>query len=257
MTTQRATALSTEIDGVPYIRGYAVSELMTGVSFADAIFLLLTGELPSAIAKNVFTTTLVAAMDHGPLAPSADVSRRVAAAGNPLNTAVAAGVSALGDYHGGAIEQAGRLFQEAMASESGSLEERALRLVDAALRQDKRLPGYGHRVYSDADPRVTPYYAAVRAAGLPDAYLELSLAAERILAEQKGKTIPLNIDGAMAAVLSALGLPWHILRGVFIIARTPSLVAHAWEQQRREPPVLRSTDAVQYDGPDRRKLGSS
>lgn len=243
----RSTALSTEVGQVSYIRGRAITELARSVSFGEAIFLLLQGRLPTRQQRKMFEAVLVMAIDHGPNAPSADVARRVASTGNPLNTAIAAGVAAIGDHHGGAIENIGKLFFQAMQVR-GSNKTRAEKILAASLQSSGRIPGYGHRVYTK-DIRVTALFKLAKELHLPQEYIRLATVLEKSLAKHKGKKIPINIDGGMAAVLLTLGFPWQVFRGVFIIARTPGLAAQAWEQVQREPPVVRSREEFVYDGP--------
>lgn len=256
MTThhQRRTALTTEFDGIPHIHGYSLIDLLSKMSFGEAIYLLLQGLRPNLDQLTIFNAVLVAAIDHGPLTPSADVARRVAAAGNPLQAAVGAGILTIGDYHGGAIEQVGQLFQTIMHDANVQPQQRANEIVGRGLAQFRRLPGYGHKIYRDEDPRVTALFAHAKAHQLSTEYLDLASTCVDALEQHKGKRLCLNIDGGMAAVLSALGFSWETFRGLFIIARTPGLVAQALEQVKREPPILRSSDTVVYDGPPQRTL---
>jgi citrate synthase len=251
--SQRSTALSDESQDPIRIRGYAISELIDRVPFDSAIFLLLVGELPTKAQRTVFSACLTAAIDHGPHAPSTDVARRVASNGTPVNAAVGAGVSSIGDHHGGAIEQFGALLQEAVARK-GSTVECAKWLVETGLKAHNRLPGFGHRVYTEQDPRVAAMFSVAEKNGINGNARSIATAAETELMQIKGKKFPLNIDGGMAAVLTDLGLPWKLFRGLFIIARTPGLVAQVREQLDREPPVIRGEDTVGYDGPGPRSL---
>src|SRR3712207_389604 len=86
------------------VRGYRVDELTRTRSFGDVVYLLLTGDLPKGNQGKLVEAILVSCCDHGLASPSADAVRFVASAGVPLQTAVAAGVSAIGEWHGGAIE---------------------------------------------------------------------------------------------------------------------------------------------------------
>jgi citryl-CoA lyase len=251
MSEQRKTSLTHEDNGETHIRGYSLLELIQHATFSEAVCLLLTGSLPTAEHKNVWDAILVSAIDHGLLAPSADIARRVASTGNTVNTAVAAGISAIGDFHGGAIEQIGKLLQEFPADTSSSIDELAEKLLARGLTISKRIPGYGHKVYT-TDPRVIALFAVAKENNLPDHYLQLARAVEKKLESHAGRKLCINIDGGMAAILSSLGISWQMFRGIFIIARTPGLVAHVYEQHAREKPVIRSTDEVVYDGPAKR-----
>lgn len=251
MPSTRKTFLTMEMNDETHIRGYSLSDLIKNASFTEAVFLILTGELPSTQQKEVFTAVLVSAIDHGVLAPSTDVARRVASTGNSINTAVAAGVTAIGDYHGGAIEQAGKLFNAFPEDSSTSLEKQAEELVVKGIEAYKRVPGFGHKIYT-TDPRVTALFDLAKKHGLPDHYMNLARVVEKELEAKKGRKLCINIDGGMAVLLLTLGLDWKMFRGVFIIARTPGLVAHAIEQQTREKPVMRSKEEAEYDGPKKR-----
>jgi citrate synthase len=252
----RTTAISDESADPIRIRGYALPDLIDRVPFDAAVYLVLTGELPTPNQRAVFSACLTAAVDHGPNAPSTDVARRVASNGTPVNAAVAAGVSAIGDYHGGAIEQAGRLFQEALGK-TASAKGKARFVVEEGTRRYRRVPGFGHRVYTSNDPRVEALFAVARRHRVAADACALAQAAGAELERTTGKKLVLNIDGGMAAVLTGLGIPWRLFRGIFIIARAPGLVANVVEQAEREPPVVRSTTAIGYDGPRARKIPKS
>lgn len=248
---ERTTAISDDRDQVPRIRGYDLTELLKRVTFGEAVYLILRGELPTLAERAVFDACLVAAIDHGVHAPSTDVARRVASNGNSVNTAVGAGIAAIGDHHGGAIEQCGQLLQDAMRRPA---ETRARFVVEEGTRRFRRVPGYGHRVYRDTDPRAEAILSVVEGSGLTAEHSATARATVPELEKAAGRHLPLNIDGAMAAALLDLGFPPRTLRGIFCIARTPGLAAHVVEQLDREPPVLRSDDPVAYDGPAARSL---
>src|SRR3990172_10901913 len=94
------------------VRGYDISELVGKITFTDMICLLLKGELTKKGERELLDAIFVSAAEHGIQVPSITSARIVQSAGNPINTSVAAGILAIGDYHGGAVEQASKLFQE-------------------------------------------------------------------------------------------------------------------------------------------------
>jgi citryl-CoA lyase len=168
----------------------------------------------------------------------------VQSTGNPLNAAVASGVLALGDYHGGAIEAAMRLLLE--------LEEREIapdELVEEALKAKRLLPGFGHKLYKKQDPRAKQLVLLCTKLGYDAHHLANAIEIEYAIEEQKGKRLVLNIDGAIAALLLEMGFSPEMGKGFFIIARTPGLVAHAVEERQREKPVRRiPEEQITYDG---------
>ncbi|MBU0983300.1 MAG: citryl-CoA lyase, partial [candidate division Zixibacteria bacterium] len=94
------------------VRGYDIAEMMDKLSFAEVVFLLLKGELPSPAEAELMNAMLVSSVDHGASPPSCLGTLTVASGGNPLNAAIAGGVLTIGDFHGGAIEQSAKLMQE-------------------------------------------------------------------------------------------------------------------------------------------------
>ena len=112
-------------------------------------------------------------------------------------------------------------------------------------------PGYGHPLHKDADPRAARLLAVAKEQGLSGAHIEAAKAAERAIAEITGKSLVLNVSGAIPAVLLDAGFPLAGLKGVPILARTASLVAHLVEEQWRSIGFLLSEageNSIAYDG---------
>src|SRR5881394_2097025 len=138
------------------VRGHDVLELMRQATFTDLIFLLHHERLPSAAERRLLDAILIGVADHGAGAPSC-AAARLAASGNrqSLSAAIAAGVLAIGDEHGGAGSSCMALIAEGIARasrESIPLAATAAALVDEARATGSRLPGFGHRVHSTIDP---------------------------------------------------------------------------------------------------------
>lgn len=254
MNELTATALTTEIDGITHIRGYSLLSLLEKATFSDSIFLLLRGNLPSVTESRAFAAILVSAIDHGSETPSSDVARRVIAAGSPLQAGIAAGILAIAERHGGAIESAGKLLQEAArVGPDADLNTKAEHLIANGQERYGKVPGFGHRVYK-TDPRTTALFSYCENLGVAQDFFSLARSAESVLEQKRGRKLCLNIDGAMAAALSALGFQWNTFKGVFILARTPGLVAQALEEKERGTTVIRTVENRPYDGPQQRKL---
>ena len=94
------------------IRGYPLTELMGRVSFAEAVYLLLWGDLPTVEQARLLEAILLSVVDHGVTPPSTQPARTVACTGTPLVSAVAAGMLTISEYHGGAVEAAMELFYD-------------------------------------------------------------------------------------------------------------------------------------------------
>src|SRR2546422_1503409 len=241
------------------VRGYNIAELMGRVSFGAGVHLLLTGELPSPPVARLMDAVLVASIDHGATPPSALAARMVASTGASLSASVAAGIMSINRHHGGAIEDCARQLKkiaDRAASESISMDEAAARTLAAMKEAGDRMPGFGHR-YHTKDPRTARLFELAREAGVDGPYMKAARAVEKSFADAK-KALPINVDGAIGAILADLGMNPAAFNGIFMIARTPGLVAHAIEEQTREKP-MRRIDPVNhgYDGPAPRNISSN
>jgi len=142
------TAVTQHIEHETYVRGYRLLDLVGNLSFAQAIYLILKGELPNEAESRMMEAIFVSVIDHGIAPPSVIAARAVASGGNSLNVGVAAGVMAFGSAHGGALEDAMRFIQEGVLS-NRPVED----IVGDYLSQKKPIPGFGHRYYKEFDPR--------------------------------------------------------------------------------------------------------
>lgn len=201
------------------VRGEALEDVMD-MDFSDAIFLILKGKRPEEEESEMFNTILSSCIDHGVGNPSTVAARTVQSGGNSMNTSVAAGISALGDKHGGAIEECMELLQSDRSAEE---------IVEEKLENGEKIPGLGHKVYSDGDPRAQKMLEKAENLGLKEEFTEKMLEVQRVFAEEKVDLV-LNIDGAIAGIMSDLGFEPELGKGFFIIARTPGLVAHVREE---------------------------
>jgi citrate synthase len=235
--------------GVIRYRGYPIEELIGRVSYAQMVWLMLRGELPSKAEGALLDAALMAAVDHGPQAPSIAIARMAATCGVGLNNAMASALNVLGDVHGGAGEQAVAFYQRIAARiEAGALVEEATATELKAFWDGggKFVPGFGHR-FHPVDPRAPRLLQLVdeaAAAGtIPGRYAAIARCVEATVAERKGKTIPINIDGATAVIYAELGFPAPLARGLFCLSRAVGILAHAWEQmqakERNKGPIPR------------------
>jgi citrate synthase len=239
------------------LRGYPIDQLMGRISFSQGIYLALKGELPSEKIGRMIDAILVSSIDHGATPPSILAARTVASTGAPLSSAVAAGVLAISRLHGGAIEE-GMEQMLAVArradAEKISEAEAAARVVAEAKGSKRRLSGFGHRIHTD-DPRSKRLFALARELGLAGRHLAIAAALEDALAASSGKRLPLNVDGAIAAVLCDLGFPTSVANAFFIMARVAGMVAHIEEERHREKPMRRIHPSDhEYDGPTGREV---
>jgi citrate synthase len=232
------------------VKGHDVLDLMQRSTFTDLIFLLHHERLPTADERRLMDAILIGVADHGAGAPSC-AAARLAASGNrqSLSAAVAAGVLTIGDEHGGAGSGCMDLIAEGLErvrTEGVSIQSAAAALVRDAKTSGTRLPGFGHRVHSTVDPRVDVLFGLAERAGLAGDGIRFARALEDAIREQI-KPLPLNIDGALAAILVDLGFPSMFGRLLFIIGRVAGLSAEVLEEHTREKP-MRIKIPVVYDG---------
>jgi citrate synthase len=173
-----------------------------------------------------------------------------------LSAAVAAGIMSINRHHGGAIEDCARQLKaiaDRATRESISLDEAATRTLAAMRETGERMPGFGHR-YHTKDPRTARLFELAREADVNGVHMQAARAVEKAFVDSK-KALPINVDGAIGAILADLGMNPAAFNGIFMIARTPGLVTHVIEEQTREKP-MRRIDPVNhgYDGPPPRSM---
>ncbi len=238
-------------------RGYRVDELMGRVPFSHVVYLLLKGELPSKEEGLLMDAMLVSSIDHGATPPSALAARTVASGGAPLTTAVAAGISSINKYHGGAIEGCMRVLLEAVERKKSSGKDAATtatELLQEYKTAKQRIPGYGHRIHTE-DPRSVRLFALAEELGIAGEYVEMAHALRAAMKETLGRDLPMNVDGAIATMLCEMGFPPEMSNGIFAISRSGGLVAQVYEEQTRMRPMRRiDPSAQEYDGPPERKV---
>jgi citrate synthase len=239
------------------VRGHDVLDLMRQATFTDLIFLLHHERLPSPGERRLLDAILIGSADHGAGAPSC-AAARLAASGNRQSpsAAIAAGVLTIGDEHGGAGSGCMEMIAAGLAEarrDSLSLDAVAMRMVDEARAAKTRLPGFGHRVHAAVDPRVAVLFGLAQDAGLAGDGIRLAVALEAAIRDRI-KPIPLNIDGALAAILVDLGFPSMVGKLMFIVGRVAGLSAEVLEEYTREKP-MRIKIPVAYDGVPPRENG--
>ncbi len=240
-------------DGVR-VRGYDVLNDLAGkIDFAEMVYLLFTGELPTPGQAKMINAVFVCCADHG-ISPSSTVSRFVQAAGVPIQCGVAAGLMMFGDIHAGAGQEFCRNITEMVASarqDKRPYAEVAREFVEGR----KRIEGFGHPQHPDGDPRTKVLFRLAREYGVAGEHIAMTLAIEEALQTKARRPIPANIDAAVGAIVADLGLDWRLARSLIAIPRTAGLFAHCFEEMVREPGWRQITlDQVHYDGPAPRKL---
>lgn len=202
---------------IPYFGEEELLKIAPKRSFAGMIFELLGGKEADSRELKLFETILNISIDHGEDTPSAVETIKSAKEGKTISQSVSNGILQIDDIHGGAIEPAMKNFYEIRNNELG-----IKNYVREQLEQGKRLPGFGHRIY-ETDPRSQLLFELAKKEGLSETYINIAKEVEKELESAKSKKLPVNVDGAIAAVLCAFGWDPKLGKAVFLIARTPGL----------------------------------
>lgn len=231
-----------------YVRGYRIDKLIGKISFPQAIYLILKGELPEENTGKMLDAIFVSSIDHGATPPSTLSARTIASTGSPLNAALAGGILAIYKWHGGAIEQAMHHYTDVLEiskKENISIEEAAYRFTKDALDNKRKLSGFGHR-YHTKDPRTAKLFEIAKETGFYGDYVKTALSIKDAIHKIKGKDLPINVDGAIGAILCEMGFPPELGNAFFIIARVPGLIAHIYEEQTEQKP-MRKIDPIDHE----------
>lgn len=236
-------------------RGYRQEELIGTVPFSNVFFLLIKGRMPDKNEAVMIDALITSSIDHGVTPPSTHASRIVASAGVPLPTAVAAGILAVGDVHGGAIEDGARILKEwveKMHKQGWSLQDTADNLLATLKQEGKRMPGCGHRLHKN-DPRTKRLFELAGALGFAKDHVALLQKIEQELA--KKRALPINVDGAIAAIICDMGFDHKLGKAFFVLGRCAGLIAHVYEEMTTQKPMRKMCiQDVEYDGPWERDL---
>lgn len=252
------TELTDIESGAIRIRGYRQEDLMGNVPFSDVVYLLFDGDLPTEEESTIFSAILTASIDHSVTPPSAQATRTTTAGGASLPSAVASGLIAIGEHHGGAMLELMQLLDSILedASSDTEIDDAAREVVRSYREAGDRIPGLGHR-YHATDPRAERLISLLEEIDTGGTYLTALEAIRRHLAEETGVELNPNVDGAIAAALGELGFDTELARAVFVVGRAAGLAAHAHEENTREKPMRQmgpTLDDVEYDGPAERDL---
>jgi len=248
------TAISTSDAATITVRGRDLcSELIGKIDFADYFFLMLMGREPTADQRFFVNALLVAIAEHG-LVPSVQAARMtLAAAPEALQGAVAAGLLGSGSVVLGSAETAGYFLHDLVeASKEKPAREAAFERVAEMRRTKTAIPGFGHPQHAGGDPRANVLLDHAKTRGLDGPYIRMLRTVAEVLPEALGRPLPININGAIPAILLEIGFPVTAMKSISILARTAGLLAHLQEETERPIGFIMSNaaaEAITYDGP--------
>ncbi|WP_377639175.1 citryl-CoA lyase [Oryzobacter terrae] len=239
--TSYPTSLGTSTsDEIRLLGQDLTADLMGKVGFGELAFWLVAMRRPTPSETRVFEAVLVALADHG-FTPTAIAARLTyLSAPDSLQGALAAGLLGGGSRFLGVTEDCGA-FLDAVVTDLGDDLPRSDEQWDAAalaaVRRTKEsgryVPGLGHPVHKDGDPRTPVLLAIAEEEGLRGPHLRLFEAVGRVHEQVLGRRLPLNGAGVCGAALADLGLPVEMLRGFALLARAAGLLGQLAEERRR------------------------
>jgi citrate synthase len=220
-------------------------EIIGNTDFTTYFWMLVTGAVPTETQKYFANAVLCAIAEHG-LVPSVVAARMTyAAAPEAFHGAVAAGLLGCGSVVLGSAEVAGRFLAQVVASGDPAAEVRALRA------EKKAIPGFGHPQHSEGDPRANLLLKLAAEHGIEGPHIAALRAIQAALPETIGRPLPINVNGAIPAVMLDVGFPLAALKGISLLARTASLIGHLQEETERPIGFIMSgaaAAAIGYDG---------
>lgn len=249
------TKISQARQGRIHVRGYPVEELIEGLTYTQSAFLLLTGELPDEREAAIFDLVLRSGMDQQFINAAVGAARFTASA-NPDSAipALASGILASGTVTGSPQQPAEMLIEA--ASWDMNMQDAAKRAVDLWLERGGVVPGFGHPMHKQAEPRVITVRRIAQELDGWRAHGQLLDAIEAEIETRKGKRIPINLAGALGAVTADLKFDPLIIGGLGALTYGMAMLAHITEEIREGVPLRIIPDALgaHYAGPPERHL---
>ncbi len=248
--------VSNDIEEEVVLRGHRLSDLIQNSSFAEAVFLMLSGQMPSEGQARTLDALFTACVDHG-VTPAAMIGRASASYGTTVPQAIAAGILLFGDIHGGAGEPVAQLMSEAIGAaveskgplDGVAISNAAKSIVADAMNTGGRMPGFGIPAHK-TDPRAPALLKVAQETGAAGPYCRLLVAMERELQIAKGRPIPINLDGIVAALVMDFGFPMGCSAAFVMIPRSFSTLAHHLEEKSQNTRWRHvPNEHVTYTGP--------
>lgn len=248
------TSISTADADSITVRGYDLCDDLIGpTNFTDYFFLLVTGKKPSELQRYFLDCVLVAIAEHG-LVPSVQAARMTyAAAPDALQGAVAAGILGCGSVVLGSAEVAGKFLQDiiAQAQAENIKIERSAQIALQKLKDSKKpVPGFGHPLHANGDPRVHRLFSLAKEKGAAGVHVELVETIHRLIPDIFGRPLAVNISAGIPAVMLDVGFPAAVMKGIPILARTAGLIGHLYEESQRSIGFVLSyhgAEAIRYE----------
>lgn len=249
------TAIATSDAHSITVRGKDLcGDIIGQMDFTSYFWFLVTGVQPNENQLFFANAVLCALAEHG-LVPSVVAARMTyAAAPEALQGAVAAGLLGCGSVVLGSAEVAGKFYAECVADWRGSgddIHEVAVRNIAKLRQTTKAIPGFGHPQHSDGDPRANLLLDLADQRGASGDHVAMMRALQAALPETIGRSLPVNVNGPIPAIMLDVGFPLTALKGIGLLCRTAGLIGHLTEEAERPIGFIlsgKAADGIEYDG---------
>jgi citrate synthase len=214
------------------VRGLDLTaDLLGQTTYTEMASIILLGRRSTPGETRMLDALIVVLVEHGLVKPAIQARFVYSNAPESLQAAVAASLLGAGSHHLGSSEWAARMLQEGApaGASDDEVEAAAQRIVDDHARRKARIPGIGHRTHAGGDPRAIRLFEIARETGCYGSHCRLL---ERIaeLASERGRFLPVNVTGAIAAIASDMGFRWQITRAFALIGRVLGALGHIQEE---------------------------
>jgi citrate synthase len=226
--------------------------------FSHVIYRVITGNLKvNEQHSKMIEAMIVACVDHGVTPPSAQATIIAASTRTPYEVAVAHGVGAITDVHGGAGAKAAQFFDECIIKsqkENIDVAQAARKIMKTYIENGKRIEGLGHRLHTK-DPRRDVLWNFASKTGIDGEHVQLSKKVSTIFEQVRGMSLPINVDGVIGAIVADMGLNPMMAKALFIYGRIAGLSAHYFEECASQPRMrqINFAEAI-YKGKESRKI---
>jgi citrate synthase len=203
------------------------------------VYLMLTGRMPTAEEGRMIDTMLIVLVDHGMTTGALAARLTYHSAPEALQGAVAAAILGAGSVHLGSSEYCAKMLHEALPPDSKEtqLDSIATQTVDKYFTAKVPVPGIGHGIHTEGDPRAEKLFEVAQQTKVYGRYCELLRKIGKLASERRGRLLPVNVTGAIGAISMDMNLPWQMSKSFAILGRALGGIAHVGEEVRR--PIAR------------------
>jgi len=246
------------MEGEVNLRGYSLKEIMREATYADGAFLAIAGRVPTPEERRLIDAILNSLLDHGYVASTITAARYIASGNPQFIPAVAGGILAAGSNTLSPEHSYGLLERTRELRGDGTLEDGAERIVEEYVSTKRRLPGFGHPTHKTSDFRADILFDLADELGLAGESITQFQLIHKAFVRRTGKSnIPINIDGALAAIGRDLGLSANQTVAFAVLSVLPGLMAHVIEEIETGRPLRYIQDGEYVGMPMTKHLATS